>query len=74
MKYIVSLLILRDKVEVVYREPSHQMLLCNPPRPAGDHVWKEIWGIVNGELHLLETIRGTHEPAYYTEERITFKS
>ncbi len=72
MKEIVSLTINKDTFEVVYREPSFAMLLVNPPRPAPDHVWKEIWGMVDGELKCLETIVGSHQPAQYIKDQIQF--
>ncbi len=69
---IESLTINGTSFEVVYREPSNRMLLCNPPRPVPDRVWKEIWGIVDGRLQKLNTIEGKVVAGEVIPERIEF--
>jgi len=71
-KIIESVDISTDGVDIVYRERSDTMLLCNPPRPSSDRVWKERWKIVDGQLTLVETITGKHTPPQYIMESLTF--
>lgn len=52
-----------NQIEVIKREPSNSMYACNPPRPVPDTVWKEVYGIVDGKIQLIDTIQGKHIPA-----------
>ena len=54
-----------NKIEVVFREPSNAVLACYPPKPAPDKVWKEVYGVKDGVINLMQTIQGTHIPASY---------
>ncbi len=60
--------------EVVYRQPSNMVYPTNPPQSAPDKVWKEVYGVVDGKITLLETIQGQHTPASVVEETITFNT
>jgi hypothetical protein len=71
MKIVESVDIFDQGIDIVYRERSNKMLLCNPPRPCPDRVWMERWSIVDGKLVLSETKEGTHTPAQYVPESIT---
>lgn len=61
-----------NTLEVVKKTPSNLMYASNPPRPAPDRVFKEVYGVVEGKIKLLETIEGIHQPAYQVEEKIIF--
>jgi hypothetical protein len=71
-KIIESVDISSDGVDIVYRERSNTMLLCNPPRQSPDLVWKERWEIIDGQLTLVESIKGKHTPPQYIMESLTF--
>lgn len=60
---IESLKITDDGIEVIYRESSNQILLCNPPRPAPDRVWRETWEIRDGMLAKVASEEVKHMPA-----------
>ena len=64
----------RQIIEVVKRLPSNEIYASNPPRPAPDTVWKEIYGIKDGKLALLEKIQGTHTPRSINPEKIEFEN
>ena len=61
-----------NKIEVVFREPSNSMYACIPPRPVPDKVWKEIYSVEDGVITKVQTIEGTHTPANYANEQISF--
>lgn len=61
-----------NTIEVVFRDPSNSMYACNPPRPVPDKVWKEIYRVEDGVINKVQTIRGTHTPANYVNEDISF--
>jgi hypothetical protein len=63
-----------NTIEVVFRELSDIVYATNPPRPAPDRVWKEIYSVVDGVITLTQTIQGTHTPSHYVEETITFNT
>jgi hypothetical protein len=71
-KIIESVDISSDGVDIVYRERSNTMLLCNPPRQSPDLVCKERWKIVDGQLTLVKSIKGKHTPPQYIIESLTF--
>ena len=72
-KRIISVILNTNGVEIVFRQLSHAMYPCSPPRPVPDKVWKEIWRISDdGELYLHETKNGTHTPAHKVNEKIEF--
>ncbi len=57
-------------LEIVRRYPSNMAYGNGTPVP--DRVEKEVYGVVDGKITLIQTIQGKHEPAYRVEERITF--
>jgi len=69
---IESLEITEKGVVVIYREPSNQILLCIPPRPAPDRVWREVWEIRDGKLEKTSSEEGRHTPASSVAESISF--
>ena len=60
------------KLEIVFRKPSNSMYACNPPRPVPDKVWKQVFGVLNDKIVLLEEIKGKHIPSHLVEESIEF--
>lgn len=62
-----------NTIEVVKRIPSNIMYACNPPRPSPDTVYKEIYGIVDGRIMLINKIFGKHIPESYNCEQILFE-
>lgn len=59
------------RLEVVERASSGVMYLTDPPRPAPDRVWKEVYAADQvGRIFLLETINGVVTPA--VPERVEF--
>lgn len=69
---ILSRNLIDGKLEIICRQKSNIVYACNPPRPAPDYVWKEIYGVVDGKLCLVESIKGTHKPAEYIQESFSF--
>jgi hypothetical protein len=63
-----------NTIEVVFRESSDIVYATNPPRPAPDRVWKEVYSVVDGVITLTQTVEGTHTPSHYVEETITFNT
>lgn len=60
-------------IEVVFRQKSNLEYLTDPPQPAPDEVWKEIYKAdEDGRLCLHKTIRGQHQPACFVPEQIIF--
>jgi len=45
-----------NTIEIVKRLPSNKEFACNPPKPFPDKIFKEIWGILDGKIELIETI------------------
>ena len=62
-----------NKIEVVFRKPSNFMQASNPPRPVPDKVWKEIYSVEDGVITKTQTIKGTHTPSSYVNEKISFE-
>lgn len=62
------------KLHVIHRQLSGQVLLSYPAQPAPDKVWKEIYGVKNGEIVLEDTIDGVHRPERTVPESIEFPS
>ena len=58
-------------LEVVRRYPSNMAYGNGSPVP--DRVVKEIYGVVDGQITLIETVMGKHEPAYVVPEKIIFE-
>lgn len=74
MEQIVSFYLNEDNntIELVKRIPSNVMYACDPPRPTPDTVFKEIYGIVDGKITLIEKVSGTHIPSSFQEEQFIF--
>ena len=69
---IVDVQIYDQGAIVTLRERSNIMYACNPPRPAPDKVWREIFRYENGELRKVETQDGIHKPASFAPEEFVF--
>lgn len=39
-----------NQMIITYREPSNQMLLCDPPRRVPDSFYKVVYGVEGGDL------------------------
>jgi hypothetical protein len=48
-----------NTLEVIYREESSVMYACYPPRRAPDRVTKVIYGVVDGNLQVIDRLIGT---------------
>lgn len=59
-------------LEVIRQYPSNSSYMTNPPMPVPDRVEKEIYGVVDGKIVLIETKTGKHTPAYMVKETVTF--
>lgn len=55
-------------IEVVRRIPSNAILTVMPSIPAPDSLIKEIYGVLDGKIVLIETKQGTVKPAQYIAE------
>lgn len=62
-----------NKIVIIKRIKSYRMYATSPPRPVPDHVFKEIWGVQDGILTLLEQIEGKHEHEYTVKEKFIFE-
>lgn len=62
-----------NKIVIVKRIKSYRMYATSPPRPVPDTVIKEIWGVENGTITLIEQIKGIHEPEYTVKEKFIFE-
>lgn len=58
--------VFKKKAELLYKDSTNSEIIP-------DRVWKEIYGVVEGKLALIETIDGKHTPGYYTPETIVFE-
>jgi hypothetical protein len=61
-----------NQIEVVFREPSNRTFFADPTFKAPDRVWKEIYGVVDGVITLIQTIEGKVVPPQNTPETISF--
>jgi hypothetical protein len=59
-------------ITAIKRISSKQVYASNPPQSAPDKVWKEVYGVKDGKLCLLETKEGKHIPRSINNERIVF--
>lgn len=57
-------------LEIVRRYPSNMAYGNGTPVP--DRVEKEVYGVVDGKIALIQTVQGKHEPAYCVEEKFSF--
>jgi hypothetical protein len=72
---IVSVTVTESRIEIVKRQPSNMTYMCNPPKPAPDKVWKEIYEVVNGRLERRTAFEiGTHVPAHFVPETIIWEA
>lgn len=62
-----------NKLVIIKRIKSNRAYLTHPPRPVPDQIWKEIWGVKDGVLTILEQIKGTHEPEHTVTEKFIFE-
>lgn len=62
-----------NQIVIIKRIKSNRSYLTHPPRPVPDQVWKEIWGVEDGILTLLEKIKGIHEPEHTVKEKFIFE-
>lgn len=60
-----------QQIEVLFRQ-STNMTFPNG-KESSDKVWKEIYGVKENQLLLIEVIDGKHTPAYYVDEVIEFE-
>ena len=77
-KQIISVVIKEITIEIAYRESPNYMFTntwwsgngyySQPP----DRVWKEIYGLKDGRMTLLEVVQGKHRQAYRVEEEFIF--
>lgn len=71
---IVSVKLINDTIEVVKRQSSNEILACSSIVPGIDTtVWKEIYGIVDGHIKLINTIEGKYTPRRFVDEQIIFE-
>jgi hypothetical protein len=59
-------------ITVIKRLASNGILACNPPRPAPDTIWREVYGIRDGQLKLIKSEQGEHIPAHHVAEQFNF--
>lgn len=61
------------KEQLIYVTFRQTSLLSYPDgSQSPDKVWREVYGIKDNKLLLLNTIEGKHTPGYYIEETIEF--
>jgi hypothetical protein len=58
---------------LVYRQQAHYSYSSNMPIQVPDKVWKEIYGLKDGRMTLLEVVNGKHTPAYNIPESYEFE-
>lgn len=71
-KQIVDVVVLETTIQITYRQQSNIILTSNPPQIGADQIWKEVFGMKDGRMTLLETIQGQHRPQYTVEEQFIF--
>ncbi len=69
---IVSAELVNGQLHVVIKQPSNAMYACYPARPVPDVVWKDVYGVVDGMVALVDVIKGKHTPACSVSEQIEF--
>lgn len=62
-----------NKLVVIKRIKSNRTYMTYPPHPVPDKVWKEVWGVQDGILTILEHVEGTHEPEHTVKEKFIFE-
>ncbi len=67
---ITNVALVNGTLEVVKRFRSTTYFATDPPQKAPDLIFKEIYKAVNGEIVLVETIKGDIEPAQTIPETI----
>ena len=68
---ILSVQLKEDGTLAVVRQYPSNMAYGNG-MPCPDRVEKEIYGVVDGKIALIETKAGKHTPAYVVQEQVTF--
>ena len=69
---VVSINLVNGVLETVNRMPSMLPFQGHPPIPMPDLVWKEIYRAVDGEVRLVEVVKGRIIPATTTPEQYVF--
>lgn len=67
---IIRLDLVDGKIEVIRRIKSNSVYGNGTPVPDG--IYKDIYGVKDGELFLLETIKGKHIPTKVIHESFEF--
>lgn len=67
---ILSVKLVDGKLEVITRTPSDISYTNGKPLP--DFISKDIYEAEDGNIVLLESIKGKHTPAYTVAEKIEF--
>lgn len=71
---IINVVFKDTTVVVTYRERVTYPIsyTSNYSYTQPDRVWKEVWGLKDGKMTLLEVINGKHTPAFQVAESIEF--
>lgn len=72
-KEVINVEIKETTIVIAYREhPNYTYAInYNNIQPA-DRVWKEVYGLKDGKMTLLEVIHGKHTPSHNVQETIEF--
>ncbi len=72
-KEVIKVDIKETTIVIAYREKPNFTYAVNyiNSSPA-DRIWKEVYGLKDGKMTLLEVIHGKHTPAHNVEETLEF--
>jgi len=72
-KRLIKVEVKETTIEIAYREsPNFTYCLGYGNNTPPDRVWKEVYGLKDGKMTLLEVIKGTHHQAYNVSESFEF--
>lgn len=72
-KRLLNVVIKDITIEILYREsPMYAYTIVGANSTQPDRIWKEIYGLSNGKMTLLEVVQGKHVLAYSVPESFVF--
>jgi hypothetical protein len=74
-KILVSATVKETTIELLYRQEARYTYNTSTfmPIKTPDKIWKEIYGLKDGRMTLLEVVSGKHIPAYNVPESYEFE-
>jgi len=69
---VIKVEIRETTIAIAYREKPNFTYAVNYASTPADRIWKEVYGLKDGKMTLLEVIHGKHTPSHNVQETLEF--